>query len=110
MQICAKGLVAAILVLQMSSLSAQSWVRESFPLVVDNEVFDTSKFDSVGHAAPSVVDINGDGKEDIIVGTFGGVCKVLISGGTIHRRTFTDGGFLRTQTTVASRQFHSFGI
>jgi len=50
----------------------------------------------IGHAVPSVVDWNGDGKKDLIVGQFGGgKIRLYLNQGTDSAPAFKDFTFLQ---------------
>jgi len=57
----------------------------------------------VGHLVPTVIDWNGDGKKDLIVGQFsGGKISVYLNKGTDNAPVFKDFSLLRADTKEIS--------
>ncbi|MBK8095813.1 MAG: hypothetical protein IPK26_01820 [Planctomycetes bacterium] len=62
-------------------------------LFADNGPIDTSKW--VGHSGPLFADLDGDGKKDLLVGTFAGTIEVFANVGTAKAPKFTAKGLLQ---------------
>jgi hypothetical protein len=57
----------------------------------------------VGHLVPTVMDWNGDGKKDLVVGQFsGGKIQVYLNQGTDSAPVFKSGAFLKAGGTEIS--------
>jgi hypothetical protein len=61
-------------------------------LKVGEAFIDTA--DHVGHAGPLVVDLNADGRDDLLVGNFRGHFQVYRNVGTRAEPVYEDGGLL----------------
>lgn len=48
-----------------------------------------------GHASPWLVDVDGDGKRDMVVGDFSGKFRLFLNTGTNGKPVYRDGGFLK---------------
>jgi hypothetical protein len=48
-----------------------------------------------GHASPWLVDIDGDGKRDLVVGDFSGKFRLFLNIGTNAKPLYKDAGFLQ---------------
>ena len=63
--------VAVVLAASAGTFAADIEMQPGVKLKAGDEVIDGGK-DTVGHLVPTVVDWNGDGKKDLIVGSFSG--------------------------------------
>ncbi|MFO0912063.1 MAG: VCBS repeat-containing protein [Pirellulales bacterium] len=66
----------------------------------DGKFIDTGK--AWGHCAPCVVDIDGDGLEDLIVGDFSGKFRVHRNVGSAQKPSYEDQGLIQAGDKVAS--------
>src|SRR5262245_40653982 len=61
-------------------------------LKADGAFIDTGS--AWGHASPWLVDLDGDGKRDLVVGDFSGKFRVFLNAGTDARPVYRSAGFL----------------
>ena len=81
--------VAAALGLLCAGASAG--LQEGVKLQADGKDIDVK----IGHLVPTVVDFNGDGKKDLIVGQFsGGKIRLYVNQGTDSKPVFKDFTYL----------------
>ncbi|MBI5853177.1 MAG: hypothetical protein HZB39_19380 [Planctomycetes bacterium] len=93
------GAVAA----QDESTAQERWFRSPFRVEADGKPIEVD----VGHAAPFVVDVDGDGTKDLLVGQFGsggmeptgegGRCRIYENAGTNRERRFHGFTWLRVR-------------
>lgn len=85
-----------------------SWAESAFFLEVDGQVIDTQieqpsaagvwlEEDEAGYAAPVMQDMNGDGRADLVVGTYGGAFRIYTNVGTKKNPRFQ--GYEHVATT-----------
>lgn len=65
--------------------------HQPFRIEVNGKPYDTGLS---GHAGPCVFDVNGDGLDDLIVGGYSGMFRILLNRGTAGKPQYTDGGLL----------------
>jgi len=64
-------------------------------LLADGVAIDSGKW--IGHSGPLFVDLDGDGKRDLLVGNFSGTMQVFTNVGTSKQPKFTDKGLLAAE-------------
>jgi hypothetical protein len=72
---------------------AAACLEKPVRLKADGAFIDTGA--AWGHASPWLVDIDGDGKRDLIVGDFSGKFRVFLNTGTNARPVYKSAGFLQ---------------
>lgn len=94
-------LSTAILALLDSRRSAAAGAAFERPdrLQADGAIIDTGK--TLGHASPWLVDINNDGKRDLIVGDFSGMFRLFLNVGSEKEPTYKAQGHLRADGSDA---------
>lgn len=71
--------------------------RQPFRVECANKVLDTGVLG--GHSAPAIVDLDGDGLKDLVVGSFAGTFQFFRNQGTVNLPVYSEGKMLRTTTT-----------
>src|SRR5688500_14572046 len=79
--VLACGLMETVLVIAApaGAEGGEKWYRGAFQIKAGDQILDTASQlpgdpdrNFVGHAAPHLVDMNGDSKRDLVLGTFSG--------------------------------------
>jgi hypothetical protein len=52
------------------NVSPAAWHQPAFPVMAGDEPLDTHQFGGLGHVAPFVIDLDGDGARDLVIGDF----------------------------------------
>jgi hypothetical protein len=71
-QLLALAAVIGLGVANTFASPSPAWASAAFPIKADTETVETHIFDPGGHAAPFLVDLDGDGRRDLVVGGIGG--------------------------------------
>ena len=92
----------------LAAKDVPSWAESAFFVEADGQVIDTQieqssaagiwiEEDESGYAAPVMQDMNGDGRADLVVGTYGGAFRVYTNVGTKKKPCFQ--GYEHVDTT-----------
>lgn len=75
------GLFVSVALRTPASDLAQVWSEVPFRLRAGDAVVDTNSFDQSGHAAPFLIDLDRDGNQDLVLGTYAGKFRFFRNSG-----------------------------
>ena len=86
-----------IIVATLAVIAPTAFARDEFEppfrLKADGEIIDTGE--AWGHSSPCVVDLNGDGVKDLLLGDFGGKFQIYLNSGKPNAPAYSRGGLLQ---------------
>jgi hypothetical protein len=88
----ALGIAASVGAILMQQSSAGADFERPVRLKAGDQYIDTGQY--TAHAGPLVADINNDGKNDLLVGNFGGHFQIYLNTSTNNEPQYQDKGLL----------------